>query len=91
MHSRHTVIYICEEYPSGNCYYYKRELITHDSWLNIDSIAWSAPRPISKRTFIERKRAGYRTEHRKIHRPPAKIYPFPPVRNGYPAFRATKW
>lgn len=60
MHSRQTVIYICEEYPSGNRYYYKKELITHDSWMNPKSLEWSAPRPISEKTFIERARAGYR-------------------------------
>lgn len=91
MHSRHTVIYICEEYPSGNCYFYKRELITHDSWMNVDSIAWSAPRPISRRTFMERKRMGYRTEYRKIQRPPAKVYPFPHYRNPFSSVGFSRW
>ncbi|MFC0187734.1 hypothetical protein ACFFJY_05500 [Fictibacillus aquaticus] len=73
MHSRHTVLYICEEYLSGNRYYYKTELITHDSWQNPESIAWSRPRPISKATFIKQKKAGYRTEHRLIKKQPAKV------------------
>ncbi|MDN4526785.1 hypothetical protein [Fictibacillus fluitans] len=73
MHSKHTVLYICEEYLSGNCYYYKTELITHDSWRKPESISWSRPRPISKATFMKQKKAGYRTEHRKIKKSPAVV------------------
>jgi hypothetical protein len=75
MHTKQTVIYICKEYTSGNRYYYKKELITHDNWTNIQSLAWSAPRPISERTFFKRKKDGYKTEHIKIHKSPAKIIP----------------
>lgn len=92
MHSRQTVIYICEEYPSGNRYYYKKELITHDSWMNPKSLEWSAPRPISEKTFIERAQAGYRTEYRKINRPQAKILPFPPPEHRcYPNYPNMRW
>jgi hypothetical protein len=77
VHSVYTVRYICEEYPSGNRYYYKQELITHDSWDNPDSLAWSHPRPISKKTYCKRKKGGYRTEHRFVDKQPAKIIHFP--------------
>ncbi|EIT85613.1 hypothetical protein A374_10268 [Fictibacillus macauensis ZFHKF-1] len=75
MHSRHTVVYICEEYTSGNCYYYKTELITHDSWRNPESLSWSRPRPISRATFLKQKKAGFRTEYRKINKKPAQVIP----------------
>ncbi|WP_088102412.1 hypothetical protein [Halalkalibacter urbisdiaboli] len=76
MHSKVTVKYICEVYPSGNCYYYKQELITHDSWDNPGSICWSTPRPISKRTYLLRKKEGYKIEERVLTKQPAKIIPF---------------
>ena len=74
MHSIQTVKYICEKYPSGNSYYYKREIITHDCWDNLESLAWSAPRPITKETFLKQKQAGYKTEINYINKQPAKIY-----------------
>ncbi|KZE67848.1 hypothetical protein AWM68_18160 [Fictibacillus phosphorivorans] len=73
MHSRQTVRYICEEYVSGNCYYYKSEIITHDNWKNLDSLSWSRPRPISKKTFMKQKKAGYKTEHKFIKKEPAVV------------------
>lgn len=76
MHSKQTVKYICETYPSGNLYYYKIELITHDSWNNIESLMWSAPRPISKDTFQKRKNEGYKIEYVKKKNQPAVIIPF---------------
>jgi hypothetical protein len=77
VHSRQTVRYICEKYASGNCYYYKQELITHDSWENPSSLAWSSPRPITRRTFIKQKKAGYKVEYRKINKQPADVIHFP--------------
>ncbi|GAF66309.1 hypothetical protein BTS2_3209 [Bacillus sp. TS-2] len=56
MHSKQTVTYICETYLSGNQYYYKKEMITFDCWQNLQSLGWSAPRPISKKTFEKRKK-----------------------------------
>jgi len=79
MHSRHTVRYICEVYPSGNRYYYKQELITHDTWRNPESIAWSRPRPITRRTFEKAKKAGYPVVIRHIKNPPADIVCLPPA------------
>ncbi|MDQ0205642.1 hypothetical protein [Alkalicoccobacillus murimartini] len=73
MHSKQTVKYICERYPSGQSYYYKQEIITHDSWDNIDSIAWSTPRPITKKTFEKRKKDQYRVEIRVKHKLPAEV------------------
>ena len=60
MHTKQTVKYICEIFPSGNTYYYKQEIITHDCWDNVHSIAWSTPRPVSKRTFEKRQKEQYR-------------------------------
>ncbi|ERN54893.1 hypothetical protein M3689_04095 [Alkalihalophilus marmarensis] len=79
MHTKQTVRYICEIYSSGNEYFYKRELITHDSWDNIDSLSWSALRPISKSTFMKRKKEGYKTEIERVDRPPAKVIAFPAI------------
>ncbi|MCL7747140.1 MULTISPECIES: hypothetical protein [Halalkalibacter] len=76
MHSKQTVKYICESYPSGNDYYYKKELITHDSWENVDSLSWSRARPISKSTFIKRKKEGYKIEYIVVSKPPAEVIPF---------------
>ncbi len=77
MHSKQTVKYICEQYPSGNCYFYKQEIITHDNWENLNSLAWSAPRPIAKETFLKQKQAGYKTETKFINKQPASIYHLP--------------
>ncbi|MFC0473568.1 hypothetical protein ACFFHM_24435 [Halalkalibacter kiskunsagensis] len=76
MHSKQTVKYICESYPSGNHYYYKKELITHDSWDNIDSLSWSAARPISKGTFAKRGKEGYKVEYVSVDKEPAEVIPF---------------
>lgn len=77
MHSKQTVKYICESYPSGNCYYYKIELITHGSWEQIESLSWTKPRPITKETFMKRKKEGYKVELIKRMTPPARILSFP--------------
>lgn len=76
MHSKQTVRYICEQYPSGNKYYYKQEMITTDSWDNLSSIMWGWKRPISKNTFEKRKREGYRIIESNIEKEPAVILPF---------------
>jgi hypothetical protein len=76
MHSKQTVVYICKEYASGNRYYYKKELITHDKWTNLNSLAWSTLRPISEKTYLRRKKAGYKTEYIKLDKRPALIIPF---------------
>lgn len=76
LHSKQTVKYICEKYPSGNCYYYKQEIITHDSWDELQSLAWSAPRPVSEATYRKQKEAGYKTFERYIEKKPAKILHF---------------
>lgn len=76
MHSKQTVKYLCEKYPSGNCYYFKQEIITHDSWDNLESLAWSTPRPISKTTFLKQKQAGFKVEYFFVNKKPAKIIQF---------------
>ncbi|TLS37919.1 hypothetical protein [Pseudalkalibacillus caeni] len=76
MHSKHTVRYICEEYSSGNKYFYKQELITHDTWQNPASIQWSARRPITRQTFMKNKLAGFPVIYRHIKKEPGTIIPF---------------
>ncbi|WP_078552973.1 hypothetical protein [Bacillus alkalicellulosilyticus] len=76
MHTKQTVKYICEKYPSGNQYYYKKEVITHDNWKNLQSLTWSRPRPISEKTFIQRKNEGYTVEVIIHKKKPAEIIPF---------------
>lgn len=71
MHSKQTVKYICHQYPTGHCYYYKTEIITHDTWDNIQSLAWSRLRPISEKTFYKRKKEGFKVEY--IKKQSAKI------------------
>ena len=76
MHSKHTVRYICERYISGNSYYYKQELITHDTWQNPASIQWSTKRPISSKTFYQKEKEGYKTITKLHDKKPAKILQF---------------
>lgn len=76
LHSKQTVKYFCEKYQSGNSYYFKQEIITHDCWSNLNSLAWSAPRPISKATYMKQKQAGYKVELINVNKQPAKIYIF---------------
>lgn len=73
MHSKQTVRYICEEYPSGRKLYYKTELITMGSWNQIESLYWTRPRPISERTFNKQKKAGFPVEVRQMKNKPADI------------------
>jgi len=65
MHSKQTVKYICEQYSSGREYFFKKEYITHDKWSNLQSVAWSAPRPIGKDTFLKREKEGFLCEYVK--------------------------
>ncbi|MCA0987712.1 hypothetical protein [Guptibacillus algicola] len=76
MHTKQTVRYICEQYQSGNHYFYKQELITHDSWQNPSSIQWSAKRPITRRTFQAKQKEGYKTIIIKIEKAPAEVLLF---------------
>ncbi len=76
MHTKQTVKYLCEQYPSGNTYYYKQEIITHDCWDNIHSLQWSTPRPISKATFYKRQKEGFKVEIKFIDKSPARVFQF---------------
>ncbi|WP_328017760.1 hypothetical protein [Halalkalibacterium halodurans] len=76
VHTKQTVKYRCERYPSGNKYYYKQEIITHDTWENIESLQWSTPRPITRKTFLAKKQQGYKIEYVDIQKPPAELIPF---------------
>jgi hypothetical protein len=73
MHSKQTVKYIVEEYPSGRKLFFKQELVTMGSWNNIESLYWTRPRPITERTFQKQKKAGFPTEHRLMKNKPADI------------------
>lgn len=70
MHAKPTVRYICEEYLSGNKYYYKQEFL-------MEHKAWGSLRPVSKTTFLKRKKDGFKTEHRLIKKHPASIICLP--------------
>ncbi|UCZ54649.1 hypothetical protein LGQ02_07845 [Bacillus shivajii] len=76
MHSKQTVKYICEKYPSGNCYFYKQEMITFNTWDDPSSIMWGKKRPISKKTYERRKKEGYKTTETFINKEPAEIVQF---------------
>lgn len=76
MHSKQTVKYICHSYSSGNKYFYKTELITYDSWEDIDSLGWTRPRPISEMTFRKREKEGYKVEYKTLKKEPAEVIPF---------------
>ncbi|WP_062046441.1 hypothetical protein [Bacillus sp. JCM 19034] len=76
MHTKKTVKYICHQYPSGNCYYFKSEIITHHSWQRLESLQWSTPRPITEKTFLMRKKQGFKIEYVLQKKPPAQIIPF---------------
>lgn len=76
MHTKRTVKYTCHQYPSGNCYYYKSEIITHHSWQDLDSLQWSTPRPITEKTFLKREKQGYKVEYVSHKKSLAKIIPF---------------
>lgn len=76
MHSRQTVKYICEHFSSGHDYYYKMEYITHDKWSNLQSIAWSTPKPVSRNTFLKRQKEGFPCEY--VKRQSATIVAIPP-------------
>lgn len=77
MHTKSTVKYICKHYViSKNKYYYKQELLTNDSWNNLESLYWSKPRPISERTFLKAKDIGFKCIVEEIKTPPAKIIQF---------------
>ena len=76
MHSRHTVKYICEVYPSGRKLYYKTELVTMGSWSNPESLYWTRPRPITEQTLEKNKKAGFPVEIRHIKEPSAQVIVF---------------
>lgn len=74
MHSKATVWYICEEYVNaGRKFYWKRELLTTDSYRNLDSVYWSDRRPITRRTFERAQREGYKCDLVRIYHPPGDI------------------
>ncbi|SER47670.1 hypothetical protein [Salipaludibacillus aurantiacus] len=80
MHSKQTVRYFCEKYPSGNCYYYKQEIITCKSWNEPGSLQWGRKRPVTKQTFMLRKKEGYKCQTVACHKSPAAILPFRKVK-----------
>ena len=78
MHSRQTVKYTCEHYlASGRKRYYKQEIITDSNWRELDSLRWSAPRPITQRTFRRAMDAGYPCEIKYLKTQVATVIEFP--------------
>ena len=78
MHSRQTVKYICEHHlQSGRKRYSKQEIITDSSWRELDSLRWSAPRPITQKTFRRAMDAGYTCEIKFLKTQAAQILEFP--------------
>ncbi|PYZ98538.1 hypothetical protein CR205_08110 [Alteribacter lacisalsi] len=77
MHTKQTVRYLCQIYPSGNEYYYKEEIITHDSWDNLNSLQWGRRRPVTKQTYEKRRKEGYRVHKAYIDKPKGKLLHFP--------------
>ena len=78
MHTKQTVKYICEHHlTSGRKRYFKSEIITDSSWRELDSLRWSAPRPITQRTFRRAMDAGYACEVKFLKMQPAQIVEFP--------------
>lgn len=74
MHSKATVFYVCQYYVyTGLKLYYKRELITTDSFRNLDSVYWSRPRPVSERTFKKAQKEGYKCEIARIYTLPGDV------------------
>ena len=78
MHSLQTVKYICEHHlASGRKRYYKIEIITDSSWRELDSLRWTKPRPITRRTFRHAVDAGYPCEVKYLRNESAQIVEFP--------------
>lgn len=74
MHAKTTVRYICEHYiHTGSKYYFKTELLTNDTYKNVESLYWSKPRPITERTFKQAQKNGYPNEIVTIKRRPAMV------------------
>lgn len=76
MHSRETVVYVRRRYQRGDQrseYYYKRELLTSDSYRNLDSLYWSAERPITRQTYERAAQDGYHCEAFTIYMPPIEL------------------
>ena len=78
MHTKQTVKYICEHHlASGRKRYYKQEIITDSSWRELDSLRWTTPRPITRRTFRHAMDAGYPCEVKYLRNESAQIVEFP--------------
>ena len=78
MHTKQTVKYICEHHlTSGRKRYFKSEIITDSSWRELDSLRWSAPRPITQKTFRRAMDAGYPCEIKFLKTQTAEIVEFP--------------
>jgi len=93
MHSRETVWYIRRRYSRGAQtydYYYKRELLTTDTYRNLDSVYWSTERPITKRTFDKAARDGYKCDTYVIHLPPIELIQLPERRESRVRSRANE-
>lgn len=76
VHNRQTVWYIRRRYVRGDAtydYHYKRELLTTDTYRNLDSVYWSSDKPITKRTFERAQRDGYKCDTYCVYLPPVEL------------------
>jgi hypothetical protein len=74
MHTKETVWYLCHEYvTSGVKFYYKREMLTTDTYRKLKSVYWSRPKPITKQTFEKAQKGGYKWFIVKHYYPPGDI------------------
>ncbi|GMA49369.1 hypothetical protein GCM10025857_07260 [Alicyclobacillus contaminans] len=79
MHAKATTWYICHRYVStGRSMYYKREMLTTDSYRDLRSVYWSAPKPITRNTFERARKLGYKCDVVWHYDPPAQVIPFDP-------------
>lgn len=90
--SKDTVVYICEDYVvSGVQFYWKRELLTLDSYRNPESLYWSRRKPISAKTYRNAQRQGYKCDVVRIMQPPGVVVLFDEfVRTGTPRPPSTR-
>ncbi|MCY0877289.1 MAG: hypothetical protein OWT28_13605 [Firmicutes bacterium] len=78
MHSKETVVYICEEYlVTGHKLFFKQELLTSQSHADQTSVYWSRRKPITDGTFRLAQQNGYTCHIIQVHQPPAQVLPLP--------------
>lgn len=78
MHTKATVKYVREVFVhSGRVCYWKQEIITDSSWQDVESLRWSARRPITAKTYERAKQKGYVCVQKTNLHAPAEVVDFP--------------